>query len=630
MVVAGPVFLSLALVLLGGQAGAPLSLPPLPPDPVMAHVAPADCMWYLSWSGVAEPDAKSSNQTEQLLAEPEVRNFIHVVGRALSSAIRKGAPPTPEGRLLGAEGPHLIYVLLTHPAAAFISKAGMGPQGLDVEGGIIVGAGDETDKVKATLEKLEAALLKPGPNATGDKAVWHAIPTNPGMPKLEWGFRGKYLIVGIGDGSADAISARTDGPEPEWLSAIKKKLPVERVSIVHYLNVNKTIAAAAPMLGLRGPSIIEGLGFDKVKQFANVSGLDASGCVSKSWLQVDGDPSGLLTIFGPEPLTAAELAPIPKDASLAVAARVHPAQLWTTILGMIDKIDAETKGQVDDGISQMESALGFHLQEDLLQTLGDYWCIYNSPSEGGLIITGLTVVATVKDHDRLIKTNDLLVRAATRSATAPGAAGSPDVTVSETTFAKQKIFSLKLFHGEMPFVPSWCITDKHLVVALSPQNIRAFLSRSPSPGSLADLPSVADKLKAKDTVLLTYQDTAGIMKITYPVLQMLATAELSALEREGLDIDPTTLPSLACVIRHVEPATSTLLREKDGLVYISRQSMPVDMTLSGLIPAWTLFLIPMRHVSAVRAVPVPVEEKAEPPTEKRPAPEARKPTVPSH
>ncbi len=128
MIMAGRSFLSLALLLFGGSA-VPVSLPPLPEDPVMARVAPADCLWYLSWSGTAAADPKSTNQTEQLLAEPEVRDFLHGVGKALAGAIRKGAPPTPQGRFLGANGPRLILALLTHPAAAFISKVGIGPNG---------------------------------------------------------------------------------------------------------------------------------------------------------------------------------------------------------------------------------------------------------------------------------------------------------------------------------------------------------------------------------------------------------------------------------------------------------------------------------------------------------------------
>ena len=430
MMMAGPSFLSLLMVLLGGQAGVPLSLPPLPEDPVMARVAPADCIWYLSWSGVAQPNPKSTNQTEQLLAEPEVRDFIHGAGKALAAAIRKGAPPTPQGSILGTEGPRLIYALLTHPAAAFISKVGIGPGGPEVEGGIVVGTGAQTEKLQATLEKLEATLLHTAPNGpsagSGQAGAWHKLPSQPGAPTIEWGFRGNYLILGIGDGSADAISARTTGQVPDWLTAIRKQLPVERTSTVHYLNVKKIIEAAGPLLGLRGPLVLQALGLDKVTEFANVSGLDDHGCVSKTWIGIDGDPSGLLTLFGSEPLAAADLAPIPKDASLGIAARMNLGQVWTTITASVSKIDANAGDELADGIKQMESSLGFRLQEDLLQTLGDSSCVYNSPGEGGLLITGLTVVVPLKDHDRLVATNVKLA-SAIQSMNHSGTAGSPRV-----------------------------------------------------------------------------------------------------------------------------------------------------------------------------------------------------------
>jgi hypothetical protein len=619
-------FGALVLLLFGGQVGVPLGLPPLPEDAVMSSVAPRECLWYFSWSGVGEPDPKSTNQTEQLLAEPEVRDFVRGVGKALATAIRKGAPPTPQGKLLGAEGPNLIHVLLTHPTAAFISKAGIGATGLDIVGGIVVGTGDETDKVKATLEQLETTLLGGAAHdAAGAEAApkWHQIPSPPGVPTIEWGFHGKYLIVGIGDGSAKEIETRSTGKPPEWLVAIKKKLIVERLSTVHYLNVKKVIAAADAIPGFgQVQPVLNILGLGNVQQFANISGLEGTGCVSKSWVRIDGEPSGLFNLFGPEPLTAADLAPIPKDASFAIAARVNASRLWTTNLESVNKIDANSGQQFAAAIKQMEAELGFRLQEDFLQTLGDSWCIYNSPGEGGLLITGLTIVVPVKDHDRLVKTNEQLVQLARKNMPKPDdrvpSFARRGVSINDTTFHKQKIFYLNSFGATMPFVLSWCVTDKQLILSLSPQNIRAFLSRDPAAGSLADVPAVAEKLKSAGPLLLTYQDTASMMKITYPILQIFATMGFSEMQREGLDLDGAILPSLASLVRHIEPGMSTLSREKDGLVYTSRQSMPVDPTMSGMLPLLMGFMISM---------PVKMESSSAAPTilETAPVPESAVP-----
>ena len=64
---------AILLLVLGGGFGIPLGVPPGPEDPLLAKVAPADCLYYSSWAGIAAPDPKSPNEVEQLLAEPEVQ-----------------------------------------------------------------------------------------------------------------------------------------------------------------------------------------------------------------------------------------------------------------------------------------------------------------------------------------------------------------------------------------------------------------------------------------------------------------------------------------------------------------------------------------------------------------------------
>jgi hypothetical protein len=41
-----------SMLLLGMPLNLPLSLPPLPPDPVLQAMAPADCLWYVGLAGV--------------------------------------------------------------------------------------------------------------------------------------------------------------------------------------------------------------------------------------------------------------------------------------------------------------------------------------------------------------------------------------------------------------------------------------------------------------------------------------------------------------------------------------------------------------------------------------------------
>ena len=73
------------------------------------------------------------------------------------------------------------------------------------------------------------------------------------------------------------------------------------------------------------------------------------------------------------------------------------------------------------------------------------------------------------------------------------------------------------------------------------------------------------------------------------------------------------------MLRHIEPASSTLAREKDGLVYVSRRTSPVDVSLVSLLPVWFGFVFARAEPSfdAPRTVPESVEAAPEPAAQPR-------------
>src|SRR5215207_5485676 len=91
---AGPAELMVLLMFLGGF-GLPLGVPPEPENPAMAHVAPEKCVLYASWAAMAAADPKSANQTEQLLAEPEVKRFVQSLEKSFREAMKR---QSEEGR----------------------------------------------------------------------------------------------------------------------------------------------------------------------------------------------------------------------------------------------------------------------------------------------------------------------------------------------------------------------------------------------------------------------------------------------------------------------------------------------------------------------------------------------------
>ena len=175
----------LLMLLMGGGGGLPLGVPPLPEDPVLSRVAPEECLVYASWSGMATPDAKSKNQTEQLLAEPEVQRLLaRSSGRSWP---RSGRAPRGSRRRWPATSIRWGKRLLTRPVAAFVSSVGVSNEGVDVHGGLIASVGEDAAELKATMEKYQARLPGGAEKVEIGGISCYRLKLGQGMPAITWG-----------------------------------------------------------------------------------------------------------------------------------------------------------------------------------------------------------------------------------------------------------------------------------------------------------------------------------------------------------------------------------------------------------------------------------------------------------
>ena len=581
-------FIELLIVLMmgGSPLGLPLSLPPLPEDPAMSQVAPEDCLWYLSWAGCAKPDPASKNHTEQLLAEHEIQRFVSELESRLREAIKRGAPQGPQAAqaaMLAEEGPKLVKFLITRPAALFVEQASVSPAGILVKGGAVISAGDQAAEVKQSIDRI-ARVLFPGAKNANQQSGELKLPMPEGAPPIELRWHKNYFVLGVGDGAANAIIKRFGGNSPEWLSKLRKDLPVERPAIVHYLNIRRAAGMAIPFIGLEGVRIVNALGLDRLNHYASVSGLEGTGAVNRSHLAMDGKPRGIFALVESEPLKQADLAAVPKDATFAIAARFDADQALQRLIDLIGQIDPRGQQQFKDELAGLEKQLGFKISEDVLQSLGDTWCIYNSPGEGGLVITGLTAVVQVNDRDRLIKAHDKLL-ASIRAVNAELAKLQADngnrgrrprsVEIGDFKFGGHSVYFLSFIGDEVPFAPAWCITDKELIISAFPQMIKARLSRGTTSGTLADLPEIAQCFQGEvQPSAVFYQDTRSVFRLIYPMLHVFAAMICNELQAEHLDVDISLLPSMAAIEPHLQPGVSAVYMTAEGIRWEARQTLP--------------------------------------------------------
>ena len=112
--------------------------------------------------------------------------------------------------------------------------------------------------------------------------------------------------------------------------------------------------------------------------------------------------------------------PHPRDANLALATRLDAARVLDVAIEIAGKIEPQAPKEFNANLKELEEHLGVDLRQDVLAALGNVWCVYNSPDEGGLILTGLTGVVRVKDYERLSAAHAKLLAAAKAALAQPG------------------------------------------------------------------------------------------------------------------------------------------------------------------------------------------------------------------
>lgn len=579
----------IGMLMFGG--GLPLGVPPLPEDPQLAQIAPQECLVYYNWNGMADADPNSKNRTVQLAAEEEIQTLFKRLDEELTKAFQREMR-RPDEIAVGQHLPPLIRTLVTRPSAMYFSEfSPVGANGPTVEGALVVNVGDQADAVKKSAMVMDGLIRK----EVGFNGEVRTLPQNLGSlrvlpalaeqaPQIAWGFHKKHFILTFGTKSpAHVYSALTsDTKEPAWLTQLKGRLPVDKRSTVGYINVKKIITTLGPMIGAgpEGLKVMSALGIDKVESIGSVTGLAGDGFASRTLIEMKGEPSGLFAVMRGKGLTGEELRPIPADASIALAGRINLADLYLELLLQMNNVDPNMGDEFTGEMVQFEREIGFKLLEELFMPLGDAWCVYNSPGEGGLVVTGLTLVVPIKDHKTLSATSKKLVDKI-RQESGPAFNGrrrNRGVFVKEVKHGDHTINMMNPIGLDEDFfiAPSWCVTEKHLVVAAYPQMVKAYLSRKSTAGTLIDNPEAAAILKGKNAPnFVTYVDTKTLMKKFYPLLSPFATMAFGEIQREGIDLDISIMPTASSLLKHLGSDTGSIYRTDAGIVIDNRQTIPM-------------------------------------------------------
>ena len=563
----------------------PFCLVPLPPDLAMQRLAPEECLFYYAWNGAATPDAKSKNQTEQLLAEEEIQKFVSAIESELIGLVQKSGQGNPQAQVVTQILPNLLKTLLTRPATIYVSKAGMGPAGVDVGAALVVHTGGDAQKVVAAVAQLEGLLASQLPpnmqfqELTVGTAKLRTLPLPPPAPAVAWGFKKEYFLLAVGQGTVEQIVGKLDGTAPMagWLQELNKRLPVERPATVGYIDVARILTAAGPFMA--DPSIgaaLEALGLKQVQSIGWISGLDETGMAGKTLVSTQGEPAGLFAALAGKPLAVSDLKPIPRDATLGLAMRLDLADIYNRVFDGLGKVNPQARDEAANSLKETEAKAGLQLLDDLLKPLGDVWCLYSmpqaAPQGGPPQITGTVLSISVRERDKLEATHQKLLALGRQALMENGG----KLAIKESKYKGLPVYYVKADGaGTLPVAPAWCLTQDRLVVAIDPNSLKDILSRPSSAASLADRTEVGGWFKGGDgPSLVLYQDTANILRTAYPALQAMVPLAAMGLASQGIQFRVPPLPDLAAIEPHALPSLFVVRRGNKSVLMESHESIP--------------------------------------------------------
>lgn len=589
----GAAEITIVLMFLGGF-GLPLGVPPQAENPAMQYVAPEQCLMYSTWAGMAQPDANSANQTEQLFAEPEVQAFAASLDKTIGLLIQHYGRQSgdPKAEVMAKVVPLWTKTVITKASAVFATKAELANGRLQFEGGLLVEGGDQATNLAAGLVDLMASPDNPPQTVTVGTLKFVRFASQPGGPidaEVTIGAAGPYVLVGFGKGAVEGMMDRVRAKKtPAWLTEIGTRLAVERRASISYINTKTLVQTFLPLAGPEGAKIGQALGLDQLGELISVTGLDKDGMINRSLIKIDGNATGLLALVDTQGIKPEQVDFLPKDATFATAFSFNTQQLYSFVGHMISQSSPEGEQEFEQLGKDFREMFGMRLQEDLLASLGEVWTLSMAPADGWL---GMTATVEVRDAAKI---GQLLKRIEGMFSDAPPGSGAPQV--ARTQFDVHTINSLSI--RGMPIHPAWCLSGSRLIVALSPQTIKAQLGSKPAEVGLFTGPAFAQAFQGEGRVIsVSQQDTQKVFETVYSYLTILAPMmmEMDGGFGDGPPapkfFDFNSLPSSRSIHRHLRPSTSITRRTKDGLETESRQTFPT-VNIGTAAPVAVALLLP--------------------------------------
>ncbi len=581
------------------------------PAAPLADRLPEQSLFYLGWGGLGPNRAALEATGPGLLAnDPEVKPHLDAMLRQLEAFLKQQAEKELPAGAFEAIRSLLLDVVADRPwAVSVIDIQPPGPEAPVVEIALLIDTGDGTDAAAANVDKLLKLLLPPDAQQqiqavqVGGAALKSIKPDEDG-PSILWGAHKRHFLLAISQEAAAKVVAALDGGGARLSGNPQFAKVLARTGgglCCFYADVARFRRDLLPsILELNVPDeqdrgqvdkVLHALGLDAIDAVGAAMRADGRDFVRNAYL-LTRTKGGLLMLADQKPVSPDLLSVVPGDATFAMVGNFNRGRLMDELTTQLAAFP-EVKAEFDKTRKAMEDAIGMNLRTDLAEAVGDGIAVYNSPSAGGFLFSGLTVVAEVKNADKVRAAMPKLIDAILGQAAQSDPEIREQVTVAKGTF-KGKTFDYLVFKGlPVPVAPSWCVTDRYLVFSLFPQTMKAGLLQIEAgrAGSLMENQWLSGQLAgpARGACAISYVNERQLTRIIYPALLPLWQMGCAMAAKAGVQLDVNALPRQELLLKYVGDSFGAIVPDPEGILCTGRSSSPLPSVVGALItnPALT-------------------------------------------
>jgi len=354
--------------------GTPMGIVPGEEDPLLMRMAPQNAILYASWAGTQEADPKG-NSTEQWIAQKDMQRFWKDMDTGLSEMALQVVEQAdnPVSANLNALSVKLPKLLCRQPCGIYLDRLEANeksPQDSGYGGVLAINLGDRKNEIGEHLALARGSIKENESVEVSTEYEIDWLVSSDKWLKTKIGIYEQYLVIGFSSADLEpevsSFFENKDTPEPSWLTAIKKRLPVPRRASVGFIDVKKLHAAAR---GVFAPLENEDGFAEKVTTIGFVNGLDDEGYLGRIWLP-EANEAEFAKVFNGA-IDKDFLSKMPAGELFTVSARVSEQELYNSLKSATGNAKA-----FEESIAGFEGFSGLTLKQDLLNNLsGNFFAI---------------------------------------------------------------------------------------------------------------------------------------------------------------------------------------------------------------------------------------------------------------